>query len=144
MSVQNVHLITLGVDSLDRAKAFYLAWGWTSHPRSLEDIVFFQMNGLALALFQTDDLAEDQGRDKKQLGAGRITLARICPTIADVDETFGKALKAGGTSLKTPQQASWGGYSGYFMDPDEHVWEIAMNPFWPLDESGHLELPMPT
>ena len=68
-------------------------------------------------------------------------MALLCPTVRDVDEVFEKAITAGGTPLKQPQDAPWGGCSGYFMDPDVHVWEIAMNPNWPLDEIGNLQLP---
>lgn len=137
---QRVTLITLGVDDLPRARAFYEALGW--QPAMAEaGIVFFQMAGQALALFGRADLAADQGRAHAALGTGAMTLAQNFTTEAEVDAAFDLALAAGATVLKRPEKVFWGGYSGYFADPDGHVWELAMNPFWPLAEDGTLTLP---
>lgn len=140
MTPQRVTLITLGVDDLDRAAAFYAALGWTP-AEALKSVVFYQMNGLVLGLFGLSDLAADQGRPGAALGTGAMTLAQNFATEAEVDAAFATALAAGATALKAPQKVFWGGYSGYFADPDGHVWELAMNPFWPLSPDGSLTLP---
>lgn len=138
---QRVTLITLGVADLDRAQAFYAAWGWTAHGKPQPGVVFYQMGGAVLALFGLTDLAEDQGRPDAELGTGAMTLAQNCADDAETDAVFAAALAAGATVLKHPAKVFWGGYSGYFADPDGHVWEIATNPFWPLGEDGSLTLP---
>lgn len=140
MTPQRVTLITLGVGDLARARTFYEALGWTA-ARSQEVVVFYQMHGMVLALFGLADLAEDQGRAGAPLGTGAMTLAQNFTTEAEVDGAFALALSAGATSLKPPQKVFWGGYSGYYADPDGHVWEVAMNPFWPLAADGSLTLP---
>jgi predicted lactoylglutathione lyase len=140
MTPQRVTLITLGVDDLDRARAFYAALGW-SPAEALDEVVFYQMNGLVIGLFGKSDLAADQGRPDAVLGTGAVTLAQNFGTEAEVDAAYATALAAGATALKPPQAVFWGGYSGYFADPDGHVWELAMNPFWPLAPDGSLTLP---
>ncbi len=140
MTPQRVTLITLGVADHDRARAFYAALGWT--PAAAQDeVVFYQMNGLVLGLFGKSDLAADQGRPGAALGTGAMTLAQNFPTEAEVDAAYDRAIAAGATPLKRPEKVFWGGYSGYFADPDGHVWELAMNPFWPLAPDGSLTLP---
>jgi uncharacterized glyoxalase superfamily protein PhnB len=104
-------------------------------------VAFFQMHGAALALFGRADLAADQGRPGADLGTGAITLAQNFATEAEVDAAYAAALAAGASPLKAPEKVFWGGYSGYWADPDGHVWEVAMNPFWPLAEDGSLTLP---
>ena len=138
---QRVTLITLGVADLARACDFYAAWGWVPHPASQEGVAFYQMNGAALALFGLHELAEDQGCPDAPLGTGAMTLAQNCRDDDAVDRVFAAAIAAGATSLQPPRKVFWGGYSGYFADPDGHVWEIANNPFWPLDADGRLTLP---
>ena len=141
LPVQRVTLITLGVADLGRARAFYRAIGWQEHPESQQSIAFFQMNGSALALFDREALAQDQGRSGTALGTGSITLAQNFSDEADVDAAFDLAISAGATPLKRPETVFWGGYSGYWADPDGHVWEVARNPFWPLADDGSLLLP---
>lgn len=140
MTPQRVTLITLGVADLARARTFYEALGWQA-TRPQEGVVFFQMHGAVLGLFGLRDLATDQGRPDAQLGTGAVTLAQNFATEAEVDAAFALALKSGAQALKAPQKVFWGGYSGYYADPDGHVWEMAMNPFWPLNEDGSLTLP---
>jgi len=140
MTPQRVTLITLGVEDLDRATTFYAALGWTP-AEVLEKAAFYQMNGLVLGLFGKTDLAADQGRPGISLGTGAITLAQNFGTEAEVDSAYATALAAGATALKAPEKVFWGGYSGYFADPDGHVWELAMNPFWPLASDGSVTLP---
>jgi uncharacterized glyoxalase superfamily protein PhnB len=141
MTPQRVTLITLGVTDLAAARAFYARLGWQEHAQSKPGVAFFQINGMALALFGREDLAEDQGRKGATLGTGAITLAQNFATEAEVDAAFAAALAAGATALKAPEKVFWGGYSGYWADPDGHVWEVAMNPFWPLEADGSLHLP---
>ncbi len=140
MTPQRVTLITLGVDDLERARAFYGALGWTP-AEAQEGVVFYQMGGMVLGLFGRAALAEDQGRPGTALGTGAMTLAQNFPTEAEVDTAFDAAIAAGATALKRPEKVFWGGYSGCYADPDGHVWELAMNPFWPLGEDGSLTLP---
>ncbi|MCF8487140.1 MAG: VOC family protein [Rhodobacteraceae bacterium] len=140
MTPQRVTLITLGVADLVSAKAFYARLGWTEHSGT-EGVAFYQMHGVVLGLFGRADLARDQGREGADLGTGAITLAQNFATEAEVDAAFDAAIRAGGTALKQPEKVFWGGYSGYWADPDGHVWEVAMNPFWPLNDDGSLTLP---
>ncbi len=140
MTPQRVTLITLGVTDLARSRAFYEALGWVP-AEAQEAVVFYQMHGAVLALFGRTALAADQGRPGAALGTGAMTLAQNFPTEAEVDAAFAAALAAGAEPLKTPEKVFWGGYSGYYADPDGHVWEVAMNPFWPLAPDGSLTLP---
>ena len=142
MTPQRVTLITLGVADLERSKAFYGALGWV--PTQDEgEVVFYQINGMVLGFFSLGPLAKDQGRPDAQLGTGAMTLAQNFTTDAEVDAAHALALKAGATALKAPEKVFWGGYSGYYADPDGHVWEVAQNPFWPLNADGSLTLPNP-
>jgi predicted lactoylglutathione lyase len=139
---QRISLVTLGVDDLSRARAFYAALGWTE-AEATEGMACFQLQGQALMLFGRAALAKDQGREGTDLGTGAVTLAQCFTSRAEVDAAFAKAVTAGATVLKTPEAVFWGGYSGYYADPDGHVWEVAHNPFWPLAEDGSLTLPAP-
>lgn len=141
MTPQRVTLVTLGVKDLSSARRFYARLGWQEHGESQPAIAFFQMQGAALALFGQENLAADQGRVGAVLGTGAMTLAQNFATEAEVDAAFATAMAAGATALKTPEKVFWGGYSGYWADPDGHVWEMAMNPFWPLNADGTLTLP---
>lgn len=141
MNVQRVTLITLGVADLTKARMFYARLGWIEHRESQETVAFFQMPGAALALFGRDHLAADQGRPGVPLGTGAMTLAQNYASEAEVDAAFDMAVAAGATVLKRPEKVFWGGYSGYWADADGHVWEVAMNPFWPLNDDGSLTLP---
>lgn len=137
--VQRVTLITLGVTDLARARAFYAALGWVA-AQETAGVSFYRMNGLLLGLFGLDDLAKDQGRPGAALGTGAMTLAQNFADRAGVDAAFAAALAAGATGLKAPEAVFWGGYSGYWADPDGHVWEVAHNPFWSLKADGSLRL----
>ena len=141
MTPQRVTLITLGVTDLEKSKAFYGAMGW--QPTSQTDgVVFYQINGLVLALFGLGPLTHDQGRPDAVLGTGAMTLAQNFATENEVDTAFAAAITAGATVLKAPEKVFWGGYSGYYADPDGHVWEVAHNPFWQLNADGSLTLPV--
>lgn len=142
MTPQRVTLITLGVTDLERSRKFYSDLGWKA-TREQDEVSFYQINGMALGLFGLAPLAEDQGRPDTVLGFGAMTLAQNYVTEAEVDAAYAGALAVGATALKAPEKVFWGGYSGYYADPDGHVWELAMNPFWPLNDDGSLTLPDP-
>ena len=137
-----VTIVTLGVASVPAARRFYEALGWKASSASQgDDVAFFQMNGMALSLFGRRALAEDAAIADSQPGFSGVTLAQNLDSPASVDAAFAEALSAGATLLKRPETAFWGGYSGYFADPDGHIWELAHNPFFPLDAEGNLVLP---
>ena len=138
---QRVSLITLGVRDLARARAFYEALGWRASPASQPGIVFFQANGLALALFGRAALAEDAEVEDRPSGFSGVTLAHNVRSEDEVDRVYADAIAAGAQAVKLPRKTHWGGYSGYFADPDWHLWEVAYNPFFPLDAAGDLHLP---
>jgi uncharacterized protein len=140
LPLQRVTLITLGVDDLPGAQAFYASLGWV--PVAVQaGMACYQLQGQALMLFGRADLAHDQGRAGAHLGTGAMTLAQNFHSPADVDAAYATALAAGATALKAPEPVFWGGYSGYFADPDGHVWELAHNPFWPIGPDGTLTVP---
>jgi catechol 2,3-dioxygenase-like lactoylglutathione lyase family enzyme len=136
-----ISLITLGVSDLPRARAFYEAMGWKASSASQAEVAFFQGNGLALALFSRQALAEDATVENTPTGFAGITLAYNGRSKAEVDAVFAQAVDAGAKPVKRPHDVFWGGYSGYFADPDGHLWEVAWNPLFPLDERGNLFLP---
>ncbi len=140
MTPQRVTLITLGVDDLKRSVDFYHKLGWEPTSQQ-ESVVFYQINGMVLGFFGRESLAEDQGRPGAKLGTGAMTLAQNFTTAAEVDAAFNLAITSGATLLKKPEKVFWGGYSGYFSDPDGHLWEIAHNPLIRLDEDGQITAP---
>ncbi|MBB3952731.1 VOC family protein [Aureimonas jatrophae] len=136
-----VSLVTLGVADLDRSSRFYEALSWRRTEAGNASVVFLQGEGTVLSLFGLDDLAGDAGLEAAPLPDFRgLSLALNLATRADVDRVFAAALRAGARSVKPPQTVVWGGTSGYFADPDGHLWELAHNPFFPLDERGHIDL----
>lgn len=142
LPAQRISLVTLGVDDLGRARGFYEALGWRP-VEAMEGMACYQLHGQALMLFGRAELAADQGRPGADLGTGAMTLAQNFDTREEVDAAYAAALAAGASALKIPEPVFWGGYSGYFTDPDGHVWELAHNPFWPLSRDGSLTLPVP-
>ncbi len=139
---QRMTLVTLGVRSVPEARAFYERLGWRASSASQgDDVAFFQLNGMALSLFGRRALAEDAGVADSAPGFSGISLAQNLRSREAVDAAFAQAIAAGASALKPPETAFWGGNSGYVADPDGHVWELAHNPFFPLDESGNLMLP---
>lgn len=136
---QRVSLITLGVDDLDRARQFYehgLGWVATQAP---DGVVFYQLPGIAFALFGRDELAQDARHPIDGRFSG-ITIAINQRTEADVDAVLDQAAAAGATILKPAEKTPWGGYSGYFADLDGHVWEVALNPAWTINDDGTLTI----
>ena len=136
---QRVSVITLGVADLDRSRRFYEALGWR---RGNQDapVVFFQLQGAVLALYSRAALAEEARLPPAGTGFGGITLAYNVRSRAEVDAAMAEAETAGARVLKPAGEMFWGGYSGYFADPDGHPWEVAWNPDWTLDDQGRVSL----
>ena len=137
---QRLSLVTLGVRDLARARAFYEALGWTTGAGPEDDVVFFRAGGTILALWGRDQLAEDSGVEDAG-GWGGVTLAHNVRSPDDVDAVLDAAKAAGATLARPGAQTFWGGYSGVFVDPDGHPWEVAHNPHWTLAADGSVELP---
>jgi len=138
---QRVSLITLGVTDLTRSRAFYERLGWRRSMAKAEGVVFFQAGGMALSLYPREELAKDAGVSSAGQGFNGIALAYNTRTREEVDLVLAQAQAAGGTLIKPAQEVFWGGYSGYFSDPDGFLWEVAWNPFFALQEDGGIRLP---
>jgi predicted lactoylglutathione lyase len=137
---QRISLITLGVVDLAAARAFYEALGWRG--QQSQDTVFFQAGGSALVLWGRADLAADSGvEDRGSDGFGGVALAHNVRTRDEVDRIVDAARGAGAAVTREPSETFYGGYAGCFTDLDGHVWEIAHNPGFPLDEHGNLTIP---
>lgn len=136
---QRLSLITLGVADLDRARGFYESLGWRSHPAPTADIVFFQLGGIVLALWDRESLAANSGASDAG-GWGGVTLAHNLHSRQQVDEVIVQARAAGATIGREPAETPWGGYSGIFIDLDGHPWEVAHNPHWGLTAEGDVSL----
>lgn len=138
---QRVSIVTLGVADLERSGGFYKRLGWKKAKAQAEGIVFFQAGGMALALYPRAELAKDANVSVEGLGFGGITLAYNARSRGEVDAVLAEAKAAGARILKPAQEVFWGGYSGYFADPDGFLWEVAWNPFFPLAEDGAIQIP---
>lgn len=135
---QRVSLVTLGVDDLARAKAFYEALGWRG--QEVEETVFFQTGGSAVVLWSLQELAADAGVDVGS-GWGGIAIAQNVRSRDEVDEVVAAAEAAGARITRSAGETFYGGYAACFADPDGHVWEIAHNPGFTLTDDGELVLP---
>jgi uncharacterized protein len=136
---QRLSVVTLGVRDLARARAFYEALGWNTGAAPDDDVVFFQAGGLIVALWSRESLAEDSAVEDAG-GWGGITLAHNVRSPEDVDAVIAEAEAAGATIGRPGAKTFWGGYSGVFLDPDGHPWEVAHNPHWTLREDGSVQL----
>ena len=137
-----LNLITLGVKDFDRAMQFYReGLGWQPSSASQDDVAFFPLGGVVLALYPRDKLAEDARVSPAGSGFSGITLAHNAKSQEEVDEVLQTVESLGATIVKKAEKVFWGGYSGYFADPDGHLWEVAWNPFFGFDESDNLILP---
>jgi hypothetical protein len=136
---QRVSLITLGVRDLGRARAFYEALGWRTGAEPGDDVVFFQAGDMVVALWDRARLAEDSCVEDGG-GWGGVALALNFNSPAEVDAAIGEARAAGATIAREPAETVWGGYSGLFLDPEGHPWEIAHNPHWTVTEGGGTRL----
>ncbi len=144
---QRISLITLGVEDLARSRAFYEALGWRSRAAPADDVVFFQAGAMIVSLWDRRRLAEDCGValrvDARHGGSGfgGVALAYNVGSQAEVDAVVEEARAAGATIAREPGATFWGGYSGVFVDPAGHPWEVAHNPHWTLRADGSIELP---
>ena len=138
-----ISLITLGVTDLARETAFYQALGWPLSPASVEgEVSFFPTSGGILGLWGRDNLAADAHLPASPPQPfGGVAHAINLESPEAVAAAIEAAVAAGGTLLKAGEATDWGGFSGYFADPDGHLWEVAHNPFWPLDAEGRVQLP---
>ena len=136
---QRLSLITLGVRDLARARRFYEELGWESGAAPADDVVFFQANCMIVALWGRGQLEEDTAV-KDTGGWGGITLAYNARSPAEVDSVLTQAEAAGATIARPGAETFWGGYSGVFVDPEGHPWEVAHNPNWTLAEDGSVRL----
>ncbi len=137
---QRVSLITLGVEDLGRARAFYEALGWRTGAAPGADVVFFQTGGMVVALWDRSELAADAGLGEPAPPGG-IVLAYNVGTPGEVDRVVDEARAAGARVTRKPGETFWGGYSGVFVDPEGHPWEVAHNPRWRVLEDGSIRLP---
>jgi predicted lactoylglutathione lyase len=139
---QRLSLITLGVADLARARAFYeRGLGWTVL-NAMEEVAFYQLPGLVFALFERKALEVDANRRIDGVFSG-VAVAINQRSRDEVDALFAEAVAAGATILKAAEETPWGGYSGYFADPDGHAWEVAHNPFCTIHADGSTTFPVP-
>jgi predicted lactoylglutathione lyase len=136
---QRLSLVTLGVTNLERSRRFYEALGWTTGAAPADDVVFFQSGGMIVALWSREELARDSGV-VDQGGWGGITLAHNVRSPEEVDAVLIEARRAGATIARDGAATFWGGYSGVFIDPDGHPWEVAHNPRWTIADDGAVSL----
>ncbi len=140
---QRLSMITLGVADLGRAKAFYEdVVGWKAAPGPPE-ITFFDLGGLVFSLYPQAELAKDRNATLDDSGGAPtqgLALAHNARSKEEVDSIFAHLKEKGATIIKPPEEVFWGGYSGYFSDPDGHAWEVAYNPFWTIGEDGRVSM----
>ena len=140
---QRLSMITLGVADLKRAVAFYEnVIGWNAAP-SPPEIAFFDLGGVVFSLYPHDDLAKDMNvapDDSRDVGNQGFALAHNARSKEEVDLIFSRLKDKGATIIKKPEEVFWGGYSGYFSDPDGHSWEVAYNPHWTIQKDGRVSM----
>ena len=137
-----INLVTLGVADIAVSRAFYETLGFKASPAGNESVAFFDASGVVLGIYGHDALAEDASMESSPAPKFRgVSLAWNAESEAAVDAIFAHAVKSGAGPVKQPKKVFWGGYSGYFSDPDGHLWEVALNPFFPLNGRGQIELP---
>ena len=141
MPTPRISLITLGVTNMDRARRFYEALGFVASGASQPTVTFFRAGAVALGLFGRSDLAADAHVADRPTGFAAVALAWNVASEAEVDAALARAAACGAIILKPAEKVFWGGYAGYFADPDGHLWEIAHNPHSPNDAAGLMELP---
>ena len=138
---QRLSIVTLGVSDLARSREFYERLGWRRSMANSDGIVFFQAGGMALALYPRQELAKDANVDASGDGFRGFSLAFNARNREEVDAVLTEAKNVGAKILKPAQEAFWGGYSGYFADPDGFLWEVAWNPFFPIAADGAIQIP---
>ncbi len=140
---QKIAMITLGVADIDRAVSFYeRGLGWKRSPASTKNLIVYSLGGIGIALYPRKMLAEDATVDEEGGGFSGVTLSHNTKNEAEVDAVLLEAVKAGATLVKPAQKVFWGGYSGYFKDPDGYLIEVAYNPLWKIDADGNVLLPL--
>ncbi|TCD14417.1 VOC family protein [Oricola cellulosilytica] len=134
-------MVTLGVADVAASTAFYEKLGFERSSASNDDVTFFKMKGTALGLFGRSSLARDAGVEDSAPGFSGVAIAHNLDSEAAVDAAFDHAVSCGASPVKKPEKVFWGGYSGYFADPDGHLWELAFNPLMHNDDDGFMQLP---
>lgn len=138
---QKLNLITLGVRDLQKSLNFYEhGLGWKKSDKSLDTLVLFPLGGITLVLYPVQELADDVTLPFQPSDFPGLTLSYNAKSEVEVDEVMNVVARSGATIVKEAQKVFWGGYSGYFKDPDGYVIEVAYNPFWELDENDNLKL----
>jgi uncharacterized protein len=137
---QKLNLITLGVDDFGRAVKFYEALGWKKSPVSMDGLAVFPLGRITLALHPRHELAADATLPNTKAEFAGLTISYNAKSEREVDDVMAEVKKLGATIIKPAQKVYWGGYSGYFKDLDGHVFEVAYNPHWELDENDNLKL----
>jgi len=137
-----VSIITLGVQDVARARVFYEMLGFEASSSSRESVTFFDAGGVVLGLYGRGPLAEDATVDDSPPGFSGVALAYNARSEVDVDAVLAEAVSAGAKLIKPAGKVFWGGYSGYFADPDGHLWEVAFNPYFKLSDDGRIQLDM--
>jgi catechol 2,3-dioxygenase-like lactoylglutathione lyase family enzyme len=135
-------LVTLGVADVGRSRAFYEALGFKAGRASEASVTFLDAGGVVLALYGRSALAEDATVADSAPGFSGVALAHNARSETDVDRALAEAVAAGAKLVKGAGKTFWGGYAGYFADPDGHLWEVAFNPYFRLDENGRVALDM--
>lgn len=138
---QKLNLITLGVDDFEKSLNFYeKGLGWKKSDKSMEELALFDLGGIVLALHPRHELAADATLKYQPSEFSGMTVSYNAKSEKEVDEVMAQVKKLGAKIIKPAQKVYWGGYSGYFKDLDGHLFEVAYNPFWPLDEKGNVIL----
>ncbi|MBE0649734.1 MAG: VOC family protein [Bacteroidales bacterium] len=138
---QKLNLITLGVDDIKRSLDFYeKGLGWKKSNKSMDELALFPLGGMTLALHPRQELAKDTTLSYQPTEFSGLTISYNAKSEKEVDEVLMQVQKHGAIIVKPAQKVYWGGYSGYFKDPDGYLFEVAYNPFWDLDEDDNLIL----
>ncbi|HEU4718294.1 MAG TPA: VOC family protein [Bacteroidia bacterium] len=138
---QKLNLITLGVSDFERAVDFYeKGLGWKRSKASVDGLALFPLGGMTLALHPREELAKDATVPDEKCGFAGLSISYNAKSEKEVDEVMKQVESLGAVIVKPAQKVYWGGYSGYFRDPDGHLFEVAFNPFWELDEQDNLRL----
>jgi len=139
---QRINIVSLGVTSLEQSLTFYAdGLGWKKSSASEGNIVFFKVGGLVLALYPKNLFEEDATVPMNSGGYSPFSMGYCAKSEKEVDEIIAKAMESGATQIKPPQKVFWGGYSGYFADPDGFLWEVAYAPTFEFDEQQNLKMP---
>lgn len=137
---QTLSFVTLGVTDMARSRKFYQALGWRESSSSNADIAFYRAGSTVIGLFQRNALAHDANVASEGSGFKGFTLAHNVDSEDQVVQTLAEAVTAGGTIVQPASKVFWGGFRGYFADPDGFLWEVCWNPFFPLDADGHVQI----